>query len=605
MGAFEKEFQTLRMERDQEREVNKNLHSFLVGRLKKQAERQGVCDNGLKPVPEVTTQVYVNSDSTTGRSVPSGVNMDVPPVLEKQMVPPEVKALYATQTQVALRDLDETRGTSSTAKAATTTAVKPEATTDVRKAPVEGKPRKRSTRKPDQGKKEPPKDDLKKKSTPPSQLTVKHGPPDDEPSDDDNNSDKESGDSDSDSSSFGDLASGTQARAAGQGTIMFNPMVNITALEGFDEKQPLVEKFQSLAVTGRWSGHAKVYYCKVKLSSAVRDWSGNLDESVRRSWKLFVKAFREKYCKAKTPDSEYYYTTFQRKSETPREFYYRLNKIAGKADIYIKSTDIARDRHLKAFIKKLKDTQLRSALQVQRVRNRKDLEHILKQHEEIWWSDDREAHPLKGSDRKADGAFGNRQRQKNHNRAYNVNEDEVFASDDEQQVLFDRGVEGTHQKVSFGESFSDMDVDGLSGDILDGNMMLRKQDVTSQVYRIMDSSGWRPPNSEYRSPPNADFGRPQQTRHCDNCGEGSHSTEFCWADMECNRCHKKGHPAKYCKVDPCPFCCKFHDGERYGLKSLQALKNLAKQGSLNDIPDHILNQLLDEHADPGTKPLNH
>ncbi|OWY97118.1 hypothetical protein PHMEG_00032434 [Phytophthora megakarya] len=51
MAAFEKEFLTLRLERDQEREANKNLQSFLVGRLKKQAERQGVYDNGLKPAP--------------------------------------------------------------------------------------------------------------------------------------------------------------------------------------------------------------------------------------------------------------------------------------------------------------------------------------------------------------------------------------------------------------------------------------------------------------------------------------------------------------------------------------------------------------------------
>ncbi|OWZ04698.1 hypothetical protein PHMEG_00023354 [Phytophthora megakarya] len=194
---------------------------------------------------------------------------------------------------------------------------------------------------------------------------------------------------------------------------------------------------------------------------------------------------------------------------------------------------------------------------------------------------DREAHRLKVNDRKVDGTFGSQQRQKNHNRAYNVNEDEPFAS--EQQVLFDQGAEGAHRKVSFGESVSDKDVDGLSGDILVGNMMLRKQDVTSEVYRIMENSGWRPPNSEYRSPPKTDFGRPQQMRHCDNSGEGSHSTEFCWADMECNRCHKKGHPAKYSKVDPCPFCYKFHDGECYGLKTLQALKNISKQEDLNDI----------------------
>ncbi|OWZ13903.1 hypothetical protein PHMEG_00012702 [Phytophthora megakarya] len=186
--------------------------------------------------------------------------MGVPPVLREQMVPPEVKTLYATQTQAALRDLNETKENvvhAAAAKAPTSMAVKTEATADVQKAPAEGKTRKRRTRKPDEGKKELPKDDSKKKSTPPSQPPEKHGPPDEEPSEDDNDSDKQSGDSDSDSCSFEDLVSGTQVRATGQGTIMFNSMVNITALEDFDEKQPLavrtrsLEKFQSLAAMGR------------------------------------------------------------------------------------------------------------------------------------------------------------------------------------------------------------------------------------------------------------------------------------------------------------------------------------------------------------------
>ncbi|OWZ04699.1 hypothetical protein PHMEG_00023355 [Phytophthora megakarya] len=208
MAVFEKVFQTLRLERDQEREANKSLQSFLVGRLKKQAECQGVCDNGLKLVPEVTIQL-------------------------KPMVPPEVKTLYATQTQAALRDLNQTKENvvrATTAKATTTTAVNAEATTNVQKGTYGGQA---------------------------SQPPEKRGPSDDEPSDDDNDSDKKSGDSDSDSSSFEDLASGTQVRATGQGTIMFNPIVNITALEDFEEKQPLavrmrwLEKFQSLAVMGR------------------------------------------------------------------------------------------------------------------------------------------------------------------------------------------------------------------------------------------------------------------------------------------------------------------------------------------------------------------
>ncbi|OWZ00014.1 hypothetical protein PHMEG_00028887 [Phytophthora megakarya] len=286
MAVFEKEFQTPRLERDQEREANKSLQSFLVGRLKNQAERQEMCDNGLKPVPEMTTHVYVNSDSTIGMRVSNGVNMGVPPVLRKQM---KSKRSTPLRHKPHLRDLRETKKNvvhATITKAPTATAVKMEGTADAQKEPAEGNTRKRSSRKLDQGRKERPKNDSKKKSVPPSQLPEKYGPPDNEPSDDDNDSDKESGNSDSDSSSFEDIASGTQVRATSQGTIMFNPMVNITALEDFDEKQPLavrtrwLEKFQSLAVMGRWSDHAKVYYCKLKLSPAVRDWRGNLDESL-------------------------------------------------------------------------------------------------------------------------------------------------------------------------------------------------------------------------------------------------------------------------------------------------------------------------------------
>ncbi|OWY93511.1 hypothetical protein PHMEG_00037073 [Phytophthora megakarya] len=182
----------------------------------------------------------------------------------------------------------------------------------------------------------------------------------------------------------------------------------------------------------------------------LEDFDQNQPLAVRTRWLEKFQSGKGYYCKlkTKTPDSEYNYTTFQRKSETPREFYYRLNKIADKEDIDIKSTDIACDGHLKMFIKKLKDIQLRLTLQGQRVRGLKDLDQILKQHEEIWWSDDREAHPLKGHDRNSDSTFGNRQRQKTNNRAYNANEGEAFASDDEQQALLDQGMEGVNQKNS-------------------------------------------------------------------------------------------------------------------------------------------------------------
>ncbi|GMF55437.1 unnamed protein product [Phytophthora fragariaefolia] len=55
----------------------------------------------------------------------------------------------------------------------------------------------------------------------------------------------------------------------------------------------------------------------------------------------------------------------QRKSESPLEFYYRLNKVADKAGIDFDSSSKQRERHLKVFTKKLLDSRLRTTLQGQ------------------------------------------------------------------------------------------------------------------------------------------------------------------------------------------------------------------------------------------------
>ncbi|GMF44803.1 unnamed protein product [Phytophthora fragariaefolia] len=143
------------------------------------------------------------------------------------------------------------------------------------------------------------------------------------------------------------------------------------------------ERFHSIAVQGGWTDKVKIYDMKLKLSTAVRNWRANLRSKVRRDWKKFLKALREMYCKAKTAYSERYYPITQRKSESPLEFYYRLNKVADKADIDFDSSSKQRERHLKVFTKKLLDSRLRTTLQGQRIRKLRDLEYVLKQHEEM------------------------------------------------------------------------------------------------------------------------------------------------------------------------------------------------------------------------------
>ncbi|KAL4129536.1 hypothetical protein PRIC2_005543 [Phytophthora ramorum] len=134
---------------------------------------------------------------------------------------------------------------------------------------------------------------------------------------------------------------------------------------------------------------------KLKLPAAVRNWRSNLNPNVRRKWKKFLKEFRDMYCKAKTSDSERYYTMIQKKAETPLEFYYRLNKVADKAGIEFNASSKQRERHLKVFTKKLLDSRLRTTLQGQRLRRLKDLEYVLKQHEEMNQDDDYDIPPPK------------------------------------------------------------------------------------------------------------------------------------------------------------------------------------------------------------------
>ncbi|POM70414.1 LOW QUALITY PROTEIN: Hypothetical protein PHPALM_13151, partial [Phytophthora palmivora] len=154
---------------------------------------------------------------------------------------------------------------------------------------------------------------------------------------------------------------------------------------------------------------------KLKLSPAVRNWRANLRPKIRRKWKDFLKAFKERYCKVKTPDAERHYTMFQKKSEL--DFYYRLNKVADRAGIQIDGSSKYREQHLKAFTKKLLDSRLRTTLQGQRLRSLEDVEYVLKQHEDLTLEDDYDTPPPK-RDFRADNVPRDKFRMKRSGRAY-------------------------------------------------------------------------------------------------------------------------------------------------------------------------------------------
>ncbi|OWZ13322.1 hypothetical protein PHMEG_00013370 [Phytophthora megakarya] len=181
----------------------------------------------------------------------------------------------------------------------------------------------------------------------------------------------------------------------------------------------------------------------------------------------------------------------QRKSETPREFYYRLNKTTAKAGIDICSTSKLRDQHVKTFIRKLTDKQLRATLQGQRIRSMTDLEFILKQNDEDR-HEKTDASLSRVRDFRADNQHMRHYRPKQFGKAYVVthSEDESEDGDDEwgsssedeePPTKSDLSVPKANQSESFAKQ-----KDAWKSEM--------RQEVTQEVFRIMDNSGWKHPN---------------------------------------------------------------------------------------------------------------
>ncbi|GMF51152.1 unnamed protein product [Phytophthora fragariaefolia] len=264
---------------------------------------------------------------------------------------------------------------------------------------------------------------------------------------------------------------------------------------------------------------------KLKLSAAVRNWRANLRPKVRRGWKKFLKEFREMYCKAKTSDSERYYTMMQRKTESPLVFYDRLNKVADKAGIDFDSSSKQRERHLKVFTKKLLDSRLRTTLQGQHIRKLRDLEYVLKQHEETTQGDDSDGPPPK-RDFRADNVPHGRFQPKRSGRAYVIqDEGSPDEEDDDRKVSFQDVVEEVPNVSSVVSPAAGSAQPGSDS----GKDGRQAQYISSAISRIIENSGWRPPpNGESRPAPKSPrFEDRNRTKFCERCNDLHVFAIFC------------------------------------------------------------------------------
>ncbi|KAE9260608.1 hypothetical protein PR003_g34293, partial [Phytophthora rubi] len=175
---------------------------------------------------------------------------------------------------------------------------------------------------------------------PPPPKKSKRGPPSGPSSSSSSSSDSSS--SDSEDSLDEDLSTGVDASDATKvgGTLLtLRPYVSSSTLEKFDEKASMGdrrswwERFVNMSVQGGWTDKMKISELKMKMSSAVRNWRGQLSKHVQSNWRRLSGAFKRKYLKARTSESERYYTMHQKSNESAMEFFYRLNEAAVKAGI--------------------------------------------------------------------------------------------------------------------------------------------------------------------------------------------------------------------------------------------------------------------------------
>ncbi|GMF17875.1 unnamed protein product [Phytophthora lilii] len=466
--SVQRELNELRADRDRERETAKNLQTFLTRQLR---DLRTTATNTQRAVATSGRDTATQAQTDVGRAT-------LHPFAGNPTTSHAPKCEHGKGIgRPARRSTRDAQASVAKTETAPAEEVSPHAPSITLKRDVSERANKANT----ESNRSVPKKKFSKKAS-----RRRDDPPDSDPSSDSSSDDSSS--EDSDSSSFKDVTPNVTTTTTSQGgttVFTFNLYVNASSLEDINEKASLVvrvrwlERFQSLAVhgcwtdkvNGCWTDKVKLYQFKLKLSSSVRNWRSSLQTSVRRNWKKFIKAFLENYCKARTSDSERCYTVVQKKSETPREFYYRLNKVADKA-----GNRFSHGEH--------------AAL--------KDLAYVLKQHEEIWQDDDYDTPPSRKPDPRANNQPQGRFRQRRSDRAYVTQSDDDSEGEDTRQVRFQDEVEEVTAKEATSVSTTALSEAGS----VEAQESSLKQNISDEVYKVMDNimnnSRWKPSTRDTR-----------------------------------------------------------------------------------------------------------
>ncbi|KAJ0392039.1 hypothetical protein P43SY_009118 [Pythium insidiosum] len=129
-------------------------------------------------------------------------------------------------------------------------------------------------------------------------------------------------------------------------------------------KASSILKYKYLAKAGGWTESEKCDNLRMYLTKSARVWYKQLGVKFgvhRLTWKKLAAAFKDEFLDSGEPAFEKYCYLSQSKSETARQYLWRLNVAAKEAGIPLQGP-VAVERHVTRFVSSLRDSPVRTFL---------------------------------------------------------------------------------------------------------------------------------------------------------------------------------------------------------------------------------------------------
>ncbi|OWY97456.1 LOW QUALITY PROTEIN: hypothetical protein PHMEG_00032003 [Phytophthora megakarya] len=278
-----------------------------------------------------------------------------------------------------------------------------------------------------------------------------------------------------------------------------------------------------------------------------------------------------------------YFTMKMTDHETPLQFFYRLNAAAVKAEVKFKSSSKLRESHIRRFVNKPRNDQLKTALEGHRFQSITDLERALRHHRDVWHEEGHDSPAPKKPSISVSTTFtkaGLRIVDRLDGRAFMTQGDAEPTQDSEFQHESQNPEVFADQAEAYSNSISELPNGGMDG----------------EVYRIAECQHWKSPNPY----PGQGVARPDNWDvFCEKCKKWGHPEVNGWTEMTMT---SQGTPDKSLYQNP---LCRMWRFSLWNIwKAFPSVMTLGKQGNTSELPTQFRSLLPTKDHASGAQQLN-